>query len=221
MNDVDCFKAYKALKYLYFDVLVPGKTFILKRDIDYDKIQSEEWHRQSEFKLTQDDIDDIIKFCKDNAPKSYATTLQCKAWGGDWVDHTIDSMKVRFRGDTLKYKAHHSHKQLGYYLRITFKNGVHLMYAYKDETFVPYMFTFNDKMYFATEEYKKEYEYQGSKEPSWYEKSWDKMTNTFSDSKNNTDREETKEERTNKSSWTKKAKERINSWFSDEEKKTE
>ena len=42
-DEVDCFKANKDLKYLYFDVLIPEKTFMLKRDIDYVKIQKHEY----------------------------------------------------------------------------------------------------------------------------------------------------------------------------------
>lgn len=166
INDVGCFKADKNLKYLYFDALVPEKTFIVKQNIDYDKIQKEEWHGQSEFTLTQDDIEDIIDFCKDNAPKDYTTKLKCKTWDGNWIDKTKDSIKIQFRGDALKYKAHHSHKQSGYYIHIVFANGVNLMYKYENKTLVPYMYAFNNVLHFVKEEYKNEYEYQGKKDPS-------------------------------------------------------
>lgn len=220
INDVNCFKTNKELKYLYFDVLVPEKTFIVKQNIDYDKIQKEEWHGQSEFVLTQDDIEDIIDFCKDNAPTNYTTKLKCKTWSGDWLDKTKDSIKIQFRGDALKYKAHHSHKQSGYYLRIVFANGTGIMYKYEKNALIPYMYSFNNTMHFFKEEYKNEYEYQGAKDPSWYEKIWNKATNTFSDNKKDADEKGTKkEEKKEERSWTEKAKTYFNSWFSNEEVK--
>lgn len=215
IEDVDCFKNNKELKYLYFDVLVPGQIFIVKQNIDYNKIQNEQWHRQSEFVLSQDDIDDIIDFCKDNTPDNYDTTLKLKAWKGDWIEESVDSINVQFCGDDLKYRIHHSHKQSGYYVRIVLSNGIHLMYKYEKESLVPYMYIFNDKMYFATEEYKNEFEYQGIKTTSWYEDIWNKVTNIISESKNKLT-DITQKGMEKPSLWTKKAKTAVKNWFSDE-----
>ena len=88
IEKVDCFKANKDLKYLYFDVLVPGQTFILKKNIDYKKIRKQE-DRASEFNLTDNDIDDIIDFCKKHTPKTNSTMLSCyydftNKWYNKW-----------------------------------------------------------------------------------------------------------------------------------------
>lgn len=37
IEDIDCFKANKDLKYLYFETLIPDKVFMLKKNIDYEK----------------------------------------------------------------------------------------------------------------------------------------------------------------------------------------
>ena len=64
INDVNCFKSNKNLKYLFVETIIPG-TYKLKEDIDLEKIKDETYPRLSEFTLTEDDIEDIIDFCKD------------------------------------------------------------------------------------------------------------------------------------------------------------
>lgn len=214
IEKVDCFKANKDLKYLYFDVLVPEKTFILKQDIDYTKIQKEEWHRQGEFDLTQDDIEDIIDFCKDHTPKNYNTELVCKYLDGDYVDKGNDSLKVLFCGNATNYGIHHSNKQSGYYLRIVFANGINLMYKFENGNLVPYMYIVNKKVEFAKEEYQAEYEYNGEKDSSWWSKAWKSITSWFSNKDNGS--EDTKIEE-NEPSWWKKTWNSIIGFFSSEE----
>jgi hypothetical protein len=182
---VDCFKANKDLKYLYFDVLVPEKTFILKRDIDYTLIQKEKWHRQGEFDLSENDIEDIIGFCKKHAPKNYNTELACEYIEDDYIDKSTDEVKIKFYGKELKSNIHHSKKQLGYYLRITFANGINLLYKFENSELVPYMYSFKDRMFFAKEEYKKEYEYSEiaytnkNESHSWFKKTWNNIIGFF------------------------------------------
>lgn len=53
------------------------------------------------------------------------------------------------------------------------------MYKYENKTLVPYMYAFNNVLHFVKEEYKNEYEYQGKKDPSWYEKTWNKVRICF------------------------------------------
>ena len=186
-DDVDCFKANKDLKYLYFDVLVPEKTFILKRDIDYAKIQKENWHRQSEFELSKTDIEDIIDFCKDNTPKRYATELACEYLKCRKTDKSTDELKVKFYGNEPNYDIHHSSKQLGYYLRITLANGINLLYKFENGELVPYMYSFKEKTIFAKEEFKDEYEYIEISQSDTVEQNklswWGKIKGLFS--KNN------------------------------------
>ena len=214
IEKVDCFKSNKDLKYLYFDVLVPEKAFILKRDIDYTKIRQEEWHRQSEFNLTQDDIEDIIDFCKDHTPKSYDTELECKYLDNDYVDKGNDSLKVLFCGNAINYSIHHTNKQSGYYLRIIFANGINLMYKFEKGKLVPYMYIFNKRIEFANEEYRTEYEYNGEKEPSWWSKTWNSITSLFSNKENDSNIADIEDN--NKPSWWEKMWNSIKGFFSSE-----
>lgn len=87
IEDIDCFKANKDLKYLYFETLIPDKVFMLKKNIDYEKIRKEEWPRMSEFSFSDDNddikdnteeikenIEEIIDFCKAMPPKAMTRT---------------------------------------------------------------------------------------------------------------------------------------------------
>lgn len=222
IEKVNCFKTNKDLKYLYFDVLVPDKSFIVKQDIDFAKIQKEEWHRQGEFDLTQDDIKDIIDLCKDKAPKNRLTELVCEYWDGDYVDKTNNELKIRFCGDELKYEAYHSNKQSGYYLRVVFANGISLMYKFEKDKLFPYMYIFNNKIVFAKEEYQQEYEYKGEKDPSWWKITWSRITNLFSNNDKNIDKEEIKKDSKDKEpSWWSKTCSFVADFFSGNDKDTE
>jgi hypothetical protein len=171
IEKIDCFKANKDLKYLYFDVLVPGQTFILKKNIDYEKIRKEEWHRQSEFMLSLDDINDIIEFCQDNTPKTNSTKLSCHHnhkfkdkwyyYGAfivlDIVDNymketetikeTHNDLIVKHTGIDKNYDIYHNRYQEGYYLRIVFANGINLLYKYDNCELIPYLYNFNKQNY--------------------------------------------------------------------------
>lgn len=200
MEDVDCFKANKDLKYLYFETLIPDRVFILKKNIDYEKIRKEEWPRMSEFALSNDDIEDIIDFCKDHSPKSCDTNIECKEWGNDYVDKgESNGAKVKFSGDSLRYRPYHSTKQEGYYLRIVFVNGINLMYKYDsdDKDLKLYLYSVGDKIVFANITSKDEYQCTViEKKESWWMKIWRNIKRWFSD-------EETKNatQKTNEPSW--------------------
>ena len=230
-DEVDCFKANKNLKYLYFDVLVPEKTFILKRDIDYVKIQNETWHRQSEFVLSQTDIEDIIDFCKDNTPKNYTTELSCEYLKYDCTDKSTDELKIMFYGNESNYDIHHSSEQFGYYLRIIFTNGINLLYKFENGELMPYMYSFKKKIIFAKEEFKKEYEYvetpqtdsvKQKEQLSWWKKTWNNITSLFSKTKQEKsdvilDSESTQEQKSvseNERSWWKKTWNNVTGIFS-------
>ena len=59
---------------LYVESLSDG-TYKLKANLDLAKIKDESWPRQSEFTLTESDIDDIIDFCEDHALPESGTEL--------------------------------------------------------------------------------------------------------------------------------------------------
>lgn len=216
IEDVDCFKANKDLKYLYFDVLIPNNVFVLKKDIDFTKIKNEEWTRQSEFALSQDDIEDIIEFCKESTPKNHSTELKCKYLDGDKTSIENTDVEVSFYGNGLEYDVHHSVKQSGVYLRMVLANGIHIMYKFEDGKLNPYLYIINGKVSFANEKYKEEYEFQGEKEPSWWSKIWSSITRFFT---NDTEKENIsdKEEAKSKASWWSKSKSFIIGLFTKED----
>lgn len=185
IEDIDCFKANKDLKYLYFETLIPDKVFMLKKNIDYEKIRKEEWPRMSEFSLSNDDIEDIIDFCKDHAPKSYDTNLECEEWGNDYINKgESNGAKIKFSGDSLRYRPYHSTKQEGYYLRIVFANGINLMYKYDsdDKDLKPYLYSVSGRTVFANIASKDEYQCTViEKKESWWAKIWKTIKSWFSD----------------------------------------
>ena len=214
IENVDCFKANKDLKYLYFETLIPDRVFMLKKSIDYGKIRKEEWPRMSEFSLSNNDIEDIIDFCKDHAPKSYDTNLECEEWGNDYVyKGESNGEKIEFAGDSLRYKPYHSTKQEGYYLRVVFANGINLMYKYDsdDKDLKPYLYSADDRTVFANITSKDEYQCTTAieKEESWWAKIWKSVRSWFSD-------EDAKDAtvKTEKPSWWTKTWNRICDFFS-------
>lgn len=198
IEDIDCFKANKDLKYLYFETLIPDKVFMLKKNIDYEKIRKEEWPRMSEFSFSDDNddikdnteeikenIEEIIDFCKSHAPKSYDTNLECEEWGNDYINKgESNGAKIKFSGDSLRYRPYHSTKQEGYYLRIVFANGINLMYKYDsdDKDLKPYLYSVSGRTVFANIASKDEYQCTIiEKKESWWEKIWKTIKSWFSD----------------------------------------
>lgn len=198
IEDIDCFKANKDLKYLYFETLIPDKVFMLKKNIDYEKIRKEEWPRMSEFSFSDDNddikdnteeikenIEEIIDFCKSHAPKSYDTNLECEEWGNDYINKGENNgAKIKFSGDSLRYRPYHSTKQEGYYLRIVFANGINLMYKYDsdDKDLKPYLYSVSGRTVFANIASKDEYQCTIiEKKESWWEKIWKTIKSWFSD----------------------------------------
>ena len=94
----------------------------LKANLDLAKIKDESWPRQSEFTLTESDIDDIIDFCEDHALPESGTELSFSKISemNKEFSKSSEDLTVEFYGDTLKYKVHHSDLQKGYYLRLVF-----------------------------------------------------------------------------------------------------
>lgn len=198
INDVDCFKANKNLKFLYVETLSDG-TYKLKANIDLEKIKDETWPRQSEFTLTESDIEDIIDFCKDHALPESGTELSFSEISdvSKEVSKSSEDLEVEFYGDTLRYKVHHSDLQDGYYLRLVFTNKLQVVYKYDDDlyTFTPYMIYDGNGCSFANTNAKKEYLGTGEvvDKPSWLCKIWSFVCGLFQ-----SDNEEQKKEDTTK-----------------------
>lgn len=161
IDNIKCFKNNKNLKYLYVENISDG-VYKLKKNIDIIKIKDETWPRQSEFVLSNDDIDDIIDFCKKFTPKSNGTELLLKklkkSKSAKKVIKEHKQLKIIFFGDSLVYEPHHSNKQKGYYIRIVMRNGIQIVYKYDDGEMVPYFYSDNNnKEYFWNSESKAEY----------------------------------------------------------------
>ena len=170
INDVDCFKANEGLKYLFFDVLEANKTFILKKNLDYNKIKNDDFPGRHEFSLYSEDIEDIIDFCKDNTPKSYMTELECEELDAETIKIDSTNYEIEFAGKKLNFNPLHFETQEGTFVRIVLENGISLLYKYENEHLVPYLYAIKEQMYFAREEYKQES--MSTPEPSL----WKKMT---------------------------------------------
>ena len=200
IESVECFKGLKDLKYLFFEAIIPNEVFVLKRNIDYEKVRTEDWSRMREFDLTYNaeghsaeekdktvkaNIEDIIDFCKDHTPKSYDTNLECEEWGNDYIDKgESNGVKIKFSGDSLRYRPYHSTKQEGYYLRIVFANGINLMYKYDSDNkdLKPYLYSVGDRTVFANIACKDEYQCTIiEKKESWWAKIWKTIKSWFSD----------------------------------------
>lgn len=192
INDIDCFKANKNLKFLYVESLSDG-TYKLKANLDLAKIKDESWPRQSEFTLTESDIDDIIDFCEDHALPESGTELSFSTISemNKEFSKSSEDLTVEFYGDTLKYKVHHSDLQKGYYLRLVFANNLQVVYKYDDDlnTFTPYMIYDAKRYSFANSNAKNEYLYiekadkkpeDINDDPSWWSKIWSSISSWFS-----------------------------------------
>lgn len=192
INDVDCFQANKNLKFLYVETLSDG-TYKLKANLDLAKIKEESWPRQSEFTLTESDIDDIIDFCEDHALPESRTDLSFSKISeiNKELSKSSEDLAVEFYGDTLMYKVHHSALQKGYYLRLVFANELQVVYKYNDElnTFTPYIIYDGKKCSFANSNAKTEYLYiekadkkleKINDQSSWWSKIWSSISGMLS-----------------------------------------
>lgn len=162
IEKIDCFKSNKNLKYLYVESLVDG-TYKLKPDVDVERIKDETYPRQSEFTLSENDIDDIVDFCEDHAAPKTETELCFTKYDKENKRYSMSSkdLNIKFYGDSIKFKFHHSKKQEGYYLRLVFSNNIQIVYKYDNElcSISPYMIYDGKKYIFANSAAKKEYLY--------------------------------------------------------------
>lgn len=178
IEKVKCLKSNKNLKYLYFDVLSKG-SYLLKENLDVERIKNEKWPRQSEFTLSEDDIDDIVDFCEnhifDNSHTEITfndieTNNSPKISGNDFG--------ITFIGNNLIYEPHHSIRQEGHYVRIVLSNGLQIVYRYdnKKSTLIPYFYYDGNSYTFMNPEDEKEYNCQDKapkeEEPSMLKRTW-------------------------------------------------
>ena len=208
INDVDCFKANKNLKYLFVETIVPG-VYKLKDNIDIETIKDESYPRLSEFSLTKDDIDDIVDFCEDFTRHEKNTNIKFeqnkdaqesiisktaknivpayylyKIVKDAIDDYSLD--EITFVGDSLSFKPYHTKAQEGYYVRFVLQNGLQIMYKYNDDTNIlePYLYTKGKEIIYANSTAKSEYtnnEKSEVDEPSWFMKFWNSLFSSGND----------------------------------------
>lgn len=77
MDDVACFKANPNLMYLFLSPLIEGKVYRVKDNLDYGLIKSGEFRGLSEYTLTEDDLTDIVSYCKDKYVKDNNIMTLC------------------------------------------------------------------------------------------------------------------------------------------------
>ena len=208
INDVDCFKANKNLKYLFVETIVPG-VYKLKDNIDIETIKDESYPRLSEFSLTKDDIDDIVDFCEDFTRDEKNTNIKFEQ-NKDAQESTISKTaknivpayylykivkdaiddysldEITFVGDSLSFKPYHTKAQEGYYVRIVLQNGLQIMYKYNDDAnkLEPYLYTKGKEIIYANSTAKSEYtkkEKSEVDEPSWFMKFWNSLFSSGND----------------------------------------
>ena len=88
MNDVACFKANPNLMYLFLSPLIEGKVYRIKDNLDYGLIESGEFRGLSEYTLTEDDLTDIVTYCKDKYIENNNITALCSDEMDDCQEHT-------------------------------------------------------------------------------------------------------------------------------------
>lgn len=185
INDIDCFKENQNLKFLFFDVLVPDKVFILKENLNYEQIKKSELPRMTEFQLSADDIEDIIDFCKDNAPKTQETVLCCEYADNEKETCNKDNgLEFTFRGDSLRYIPIQTESQEGLFLKIVLANNNQLVYQYKYYKLIPYYYREMDKIVFDDSNAAKATEEKVVKQKMpWYSNLWTKVSGFFTEKK--------------------------------------
>ena len=156
INDVDCFKSNKDLKYLFLENINSDETFVVKRNLDYVKIKKGEAHRMSEFILSESDIEDIIDFCKEHVSKVENVVLNNFPYDVSTENKSISSNKTLFfKGKSLLYTPQINEPN-GYYFNIYFSNGIHLKWKFNQEKEIlePYIYWHDNEIVYG-EAYKK------------------------------------------------------------------
>ena len=114
----------------------------------------------SEFTLSDDDVEDIVKFCKKHISANSNVEIDCDPLNSNIINKESNcEIPIIFQGDSLTYTPYHSQKQAGYYLRLVLSNGINVLYKYQNGKLVPYLYTNNTKSVFANSDFKYEYEF--------------------------------------------------------------
>lgn len=151
INDVDCFKSNKDLKYLFLENIGSDETFVVKRNLDYAKIKKGEAHRMSEFTLSDSDIEDIIDFCNEHVSKVENVVLNNIPYDVSIEKKNLSNDKTLFfKGKSLLYTPQINEPN-GYYFNIYFSNGIHFKWRYNQEKEIlePYIYWYDNKIVYG------------------------------------------------------------------------
>lgn len=141
MDDVDCFKANPNLMYLFLSPLVEGEVYRIKNDLDYGMIESGDFRGLSEYTLTEDDLTDIVSYCKDkyvendnttelrsNTMEDCQTQIDSLLLACPIIENNADStlnhayitgrIPCEFEGDSLEYQPYVLSTDLSEYIKV-------------------------------------------------------------------------------------------------------
>lgn len=141
MNDVDCFKANPNLVYLFLSPLIEGEVYRIKDNLDYGMIKSGKFRGLSEYTLTEDDLEDIVSYCKDKYVENDNTiTLQSNTMEDSQalvdsllltcpiienntdtaLNHAYINGKIlcEFEGDSLEYQPYILSTDVGDFIKV-------------------------------------------------------------------------------------------------------
>lgn len=187
IEEVDCFKANGNLKYLFMTEIEEG-VFQVKPNLDYGKIEKKEFPGKNEFDLDENDLEDIVDFCKEHEDKRGFVELTCEDADGEEVEEAKERYSLVFKGDTLGYAPYHSPAQRGEYTRFVLREA-DAMVMYKldvtEKKLIPYMYEVRGTRVFYKDDYKMEYEAEWpeivpeeageEEEKSWWDKATEKL----------------------------------------------
>lgn len=159
IEEVDCFKNNKQLKYLYVEEISKDKIYTL-REGNVESIKNNTWHRQQEYRdngqLSADDIKDIASFYKKYLPKNSDYTT----W--KFYDESSDYMVIPFdvvsASIGIGLAVSKKYLQDGKYLCLNFDNNIHIVYRYDidKQDLIACFYQHGDKRVFASNEIEQE-----------------------------------------------------------------
>lgn len=196
IEDVDCFKSNPNLKYLYMETSETEGEYRIKPNIDFEAIEREDYPRQSEFTLTEDDIKDIVKFLKKHTTDNQTTNIIAKRGKFEEQKYTINGIEYIVKGDSINLTdIRNTQYQDGIsYMKFQFDDLRHLELCYKydnkNECLTPCYIQYLGKRYFSNPDLLIEFGYktlpvetpteEKEDDAPWYTKLWDSISGWWS-----------------------------------------
>ena len=163
INKVNCFKQNPNLKYLYMEAC--GKNlFTVKSGINYSAIQRETYPRQSEFKLSEKDLKNIVKFLQENTPENSRTQIVATKSDKNLVKTEKNNItynipeQLKSKSESFRHLAGQNGRT---YVKFIFNDirKIEICYIFDPvkECLLPCYIQYQGKKYFANTAYMKEF----------------------------------------------------------------